>query len=169
MTEIPVMGGTIKLIARVSDAELRQMYMTHQCPPHMQGSGERRVLSQLHRGNIQGDELGFRLSLRSLGRAVQSIAKPAALLKLTAMAARLAAGDPTALKLSAEVLLDVRRGMAARRVMRQAAAGNPRARVILARARAAASNRGALAPSTDGVDPGVMRYLVTVQRLAAAS
>jgi hypothetical protein len=144
------MGGHVKLIARVTDAELRAMYARHSCPPG------------------QAQNLGFKLSIRSLGRAVQAIAKPATLLKLTEMAARLYAGDPTALKLSADVVLDVRRGMAAKRVMREAESGNPKARAILARARAAAATRGAPVPTVPGVDGGVMRYLVTVQRLARA-
>jgi hypothetical protein len=54
--------------------------------------------------------------------------------------------------------------MAAKKVMTAAADGNPKAISILARARAAAQTGGGT-PHVTGIDAGVMRYLVTVQKL----
>ena len=155
-TMLPVMGGHVRLIARVSDRELREMYRAHRC-------NEREAAASNSAGNI-----GFRLSFKSLGGAINAMAKPATLLKITAMAARLSAGDPTALLQAPGLLNDVKRGMAAKRVMAEAANGNPRAIAIMARARTAAATPNGTA-SAPGIDAGVMRYLVTVQRLARAA
>ena len=165
-TLIPVMGGEVRLIARVSDRELREMYRAHQCPP---------------RRGRDGEQIGFSFSMKSFSGALKAIAKPATLLKLTTMAARLSAGDPTALAMAPGLLSKVRAGMAAKRVMEAATQGNPKAQAILQRVREAAS---AIEPAASawsygrdqdqddepgrisGIDAGVFRYLVTVQRLA---
>lgn len=148
-TTIPVLGGSVKLIARVTDAELRAMYQRHACAPAQTRAG------------ISGDDIGFKISINALGRAMRAMAKPATLLKVTAMAARLAAGDAT---VAPEIAMQVRRGMAAKRVMSAAADGDERAIAIVARARAAA-RAGDGVPRVPGIDEGVMRYLLTVQRL----
>lgn len=170
-TLIPVLGGEVRLIARVSRAELAEMYRTHQCAPR--GSG--------------GEQIGFKFSMKSLGGAMKALAKPATLLKLTTMAARLSAGDPTALAMAPGLLAKVRAGMAAKRVMALATQGNPKAQAILSAARSAAGMVDAVAPSMSsswsygsddddgrqdeqgrisGIDPSVFKYLVTVQRLS---
>lgn len=146
-TVVPVLGGTVRLVAVVTDAELREMYRSH-----LANSPQR---------------VGFKLSLRSLGGAINAIAKPATLLKVTTMAARLAAGDPTALLQAPSVILSVKKGMAAKRVMQAASEGNPRAQAIVQQAREAAATH-APDPIVPGIDAGVMRYLVTVQKLAQA-
>ena len=151
-TTLPVMGGNIILVARVSDQELRAMYQRHAC------AGSAR----------SGEKIGFRLSLKSLGGAIKALAKPAVLLKVTMMAGRIAAGDPTALLAAPGLLKTVREGMAAKKVMEAAADGNPRAQAVIQRARAAAE-AGQSEARAPGIHPGVMRYLVTVQTLARAS
>ena len=160
ITQIPVAGGHVRLTARVTDRELREMYARYQCPPTANARARRA------RGRISGDDIGWGLSFKSLGRAIKKIAKPAALLKITSMAARLAAGDPTMLLAAPGILRDVKRGLAAKKVMSEAQRGNPRAVAIMRRARAAAA-RGSAMPALPGVEGGVMRYLVTLQRLAA--
>jgi hypothetical protein len=143
------MGGTVRLTARVTERELRQMYERHRC-------------------EAMAGEIGFRLSFKSLGKTMKQIAKPATLLKLTTMAARLYAGDVTALQMGPGIVADVKRGMAAKRVMDQAARGNPRAQRIMERIQvhASSSQEGSDPPRIPGMDAGVMRYLSTVQSLA---
>lgn len=149
-TTVPVLGGTVKLVAVVTDRELREMYRSHLASSPQQ--------------------VGFKLSLKSLGGALKAISKPATLLKVTTMAARLSVGDPTALLAAPGLINDVKKGMAAKRVMQAAAQGNPKAREIIQQARAAADAPAtAPVPVVPGIDPGVMRYLVTVQRLARAN
>lgn len=113
--------------------------------------------------------VGFKISFKDLGKAMKAIAKPATLLKVTTMASRLAVGDPTALLQAPSVINDVKKGMAAKRVMKAASEGNPRAQAIVQQARAAAETPHAPDPIVPGIDAGVMRYLVTVQRLAQAN
>jgi hypothetical protein len=140
-TTLPMLGGSVKLIARVSNADLKRMY---------------------------GDNIGFKLSFKSLGKALKVIGKPATLLKLTAMAGALALGQPeVAAALGPSVIMSIKSGMAAKRVLTLAVQGDKRAQAIVAKARQAASNGEATA-STPGIAPSVMRYLVTLQRLKAA-
>ena len=147
-TVLPVLGGTVRLVAIVTERELREMYR-----------------SRLARAP---QSVGFKLSLKSLGKAMKAISKPATLMKITMMAGRLSAGDPTALLAAPGLISDVKKGMAAKRVMAAAAEGNPRAQQIVSQARYAAA-QGAPDPIVPGIHPGVMRYLVTVQRLAQAA
>ena len=144
-TVLPVLGGHVRVIARVTDRELREMYRSH-----LRGS----------------QQIGFKLSFKSLGGAIKAIAKPAALMKLTSMAARVALGDPTVMLQAPGILSDLRKGLAAKRVLKAASEGDPKAREIVTRARAAAQS--STAAHSPGIDPGVMRYIVTVQRLAQA-
>lgn len=139
-TTLPMLGGSVKLIARISNQDLRKMY---------------------------GDNIGFKLSFKSLGKALKVIGKPATLLKLTAMAGALALGQPqVAAALGPSVLMSIKSGMAAKRVLTLAVQGDPKAQAIVAKARAAASN--GTTPAVPGIAPSVMRYLVTLQRLKAA-
>jgi hypothetical protein len=155
-TVLPVLGGSVRVIARVTDRELREMYRSH-------------LATRPRRGAIQGDELGLRISLRSLGGAINAIAKPATLLKLTTMAARVAIGDPTVLLQAPGIIADLKKGLAAKRVLKAASEGDPKARRIVDQAREAARAPSAPTPTVPGIDAGVMRYIVTVQRLAQAS
>jgi hypothetical protein len=148
-TVVPVLGGTVRLVAVVTDRELREMYRSHLAATNQQ--------------------VGFKLSLKSLGGALKAISKPATLLKITTMAARLSVGDPTALLQAPGLISDVKRGMAAKRVMAAAAEGNPKAQAVVRAARAAAAEPSAPVPVVPGIDAGVMKYLVTVQRLAQAN
>lgn len=149
-TVVPVLGGHVRLVAVVTDQELREMYRSHLAAAPQQ--------------------VGFKLSLKSLGGALKAISKPATLLKVTTMAARLSVGDPTALLAAPGLINDVKKGMAAKRVMQAASEGNPKAQAIVQQARAAAEAPGpAVVPRVPGIDPGVMKYLVTVQKLAQAN
>ena len=146
-TTVPVLGGHVQLTARVTQAELREMYRAHRC-----------------------DSVGFKLSFKTLGRAMGAIAKPATLLKLTAMSARLYAGDPTALTMAPGLVGDIKAGMAAKRVMAKASSGDPIAIKVVEQARAAASGAEPLdlSAATSHADR-TMRYLVTVQKLGLAA
>jgi len=150
-TVLPVLGGHVRVIARVTDKELREMYRSHLAA----SSGRSR--------NISG-AIGFRLSFKSLGKAIKAIAKPATMLKLTSMAARVAVGDPTVLLQAPGIISDLKKGMAAKRVLKAASEGDPTAREVVRRAQAAAAS--STPAHMPGIDAGVMKYLVTVQRMA---
>lgn len=144
-TKLPVNGGSVTLVARVTKAELRALHAAR---------------------SRRAQQVGFRLSLKSLGRGLKAIAKPATLLKVTAMAGALASGNPALLvAMGPSVVRDIKTGMAATRVLARAADGDAEAQSIVARARAAAA--ADTRPDARGVHPGVMKYLVTLQRLAS--
>jgi hypothetical protein len=138
-TTLRVNGGTITVRAEVTRAELRRMIAN------------------------APDSVGFKLSFKSLGRAVKAMAKPATLLKVTSLAARIAMNPAAAITLGPQVVNEVKRGMAAKRVLAASNAGNPQAQEVVRRAQAAAETGGGAA--FPGIDQGVMRYLVTLERL----
>jgi hypothetical protein len=139
-TTVPILGGEVTITARITAEELRRMY---------------------------ADNIGFRLSFKSLGKAIKAMARPATLLKVTTLAAAIVANPAVAAKVGVDLANSVKRGMAAKRVLTLAATGDTRAQSIVAKAKKAAQT-GTTA-TVPGIDAGVMKYLVTVQRLRLAA
>lgn len=140
-TRLRVPGGTIILRAVTTQAEARAM------------------LSRMQQ------RIGFKLSFKSLGRAVRAIAKPATLLKVTSMAAAMVANPTLAVKLGPDMVKEIKHGMAAKRVIARAQGGDPVAQGLVRKAALAAQN-GSASPAPQGVPGPTWRYLVTVERLA---
>jgi hypothetical protein len=111
--------------------------------------------------------VGWKLSFKSLGRAIKAVAKPATLLKVTTMAAGLIANPASIIKVGPGLLNEIKNGMAAKRVVQKASAGDPRAKALVQQATAAAQQGGGAAHSPPpGVPDQTWRYLVTLERLA---
>jgi len=149
-TTLRTVDGAITITARTTQAEARAI-----------------VAKALQRGGQVRDQIGFKLSFRALGRAARAIAKPATLLKVTTTAAALAANPALAVKLGPKLVGEIKRGMAAKRAVKGAEAGDPRAQRLLREAAVAADAPGPV-PAPLGVPEQTWRLLVTLERLAKA-
>jgi hypothetical protein len=141
-TTLRVNGGTVVLRAVTTRAEAKAMLANAQ------------------------QRMGWKLSFKSLGRAIKAIAKPATLLKVTTMAAGLVTNPASILTAGPALLHEVKNGMAAKRVVARATAGDPRARSLVQQATAAAAQGGVSSSPPPGVPQQTWRYLVTLERLA---
>lgn len=114
--------------------------------------------------------VGFKLSLKSLGRALKSVVSPTAVMKLASTASAVIDGIPQvkqALGGSKEGQA-VLAGLAGLKVMGAAKAGDPRAQAIVQRAESVAqmspAEQSALPPPVTP-EGEIVRYLVALQRM----
>jgi len=117
------------------------------------------------------DDVGFRISLKALGRSLKKVASPGAVLKLarnTASVIDRIPGVKAALAATGPGGMAVLGGLAATKALAKAKKGDRRARAIVARAEQVAAlsarERGAL-PMPTTREGHIVRYLVALQSL----